>query len=199
MTASHPLLVLPTLTLRRLKLADITAMMAIESTSFGQFHWSAQAFEQEMANHLARYWVLLQQTPAGADSLLGYFGYWLVFDEVHITTLAIAEAHRGQKLGELLVAKAVEQTQTHSARVVTLEVRKHNHVAQHLYSRYGFDIMGIRPGYYQDNHEDALIMTNPDVLDPDFRPRFASLKQQLFTRLTGIPTGFYTNSIQQGR
>jgi [ribosomal protein S18]-alanine N-acetyltransferase len=176
---------------RRLKTADIPSIMAIESVSFGRFHWSAQAFEQEMSNHLARYWVLTHQ-PDGyvAPLLAGYIGYWLVFDEVHITTVAISPDHRGMGLGELLVAKALELGQGHSARMVTLEVRRSNTVAQNLYTKYGFVILGTRPQYYQDNNEDALIMTNADILAPAFRANFKQRKAQLFERLKGSPIGF---------
>ena len=178
-----------TLDLRRLKLTDIDGIMAIESRSFGRFHWSASAFEQEMNNHLARYWVLTGQThnenPTLSDQVLGYLGYWLVYDEVHITTVAVAPASRGQGLGELLVAKAIDQAQSHSARTITLEVRRSNQAAQTLYGKYGFMVLGIRPQYYQDNREDALIMTNEDLVSESFRQQFNGLKQQLFKRLNG--------------
>jgi [ribosomal protein S18]-alanine N-acetyltransferase len=180
--------------LRRLKLTDIDAIMAIESTAFGRFHWSANAFEQEMSNHLARYWVLTAKPtdPLNADTtrLLGYLGYWLVFDEVHITTVAVDAQYRGQGLGELLVAKAVEQSQGHSTRTMTLEVRRSNQAAQQLYAKYQFAVLGIRPQYYQDNQEDALIMTNEDILSEPFRQHFSQLKHALFNRFQGQPAGF---------
>jgi [ribosomal protein S18]-alanine N-acetyltransferase len=180
------------LELRRLKLSDVDGIMAIESTSFGRFHWSASAFEQEMNNHLARYWVLTGQTAVdSANQVLGYLGYWLVFDEVHITTVAIAPSQRGHGLGELLVAKAVDQAQGHSARTITLEVRRSNQAAQYLYGKYGFHLLGVRPQYYQDNREDALIMTNEDLMSEDFRLRFKALKQTLLQRLgNSTLTGF---------
>ena len=43
-------------------------------------------------------------------------------------------------------------------KAITLEVRKSNEVAKSLYKKYGFEEYGIRPGYYSDDHEDAIIM-----------------------------------------
>jgi len=46
-----------------------------------------------------------------------------------------------------------------------LEARKNNQDALHLYYGFGFTAVGIRPGYYPDNHEDALLLTLEE-LDP---------------------------------
>jgi [ribosomal protein S18]-alanine N-acetyltransferase len=177
------------LVLRRLRLTDIPAIMAIEPEAFGRFHWSAKAFEQEMNNHLARYWVLCT-SEALSDQLLGYFGYWLVVEEMHVTTLAIAAEQRGKHLGALLIAKVLEQACNHTAAMVTLEVRRSNIAAQHLYTKYGFEVMGVRPHYYQDNGEDALIMTVQDTLDEANRARYTHCKTQLTERFEGLPAGF---------
>jgi ribosomal-protein-alanine N-acetyltransferase len=50
--------------------------------------------------------------------------------------------------------------------VATLEVRLSNEPARLLYQRFGFRPVGLRPRYYSDNGEDALIMTT-EPLDSD--------------------------------
>jgi len=52
----------------------------------------------------------------------------------------------------------VRAARTLGADKMTLEVRVSNQVAQNLYAKFGFRPVGLRKGYYSDNHEDALIM-----------------------------------------
>lgn len=60
--------------------------------------------------------------------------------------------------------RLTERERTH----YTLEVRVSNTGAIAMYERCGFRSAGIRPGYYVDNREDALIMWRSS--DPDFVP-----------------------------
>jgi ribosomal-protein-alanine N-acetyltransferase len=52
----------------------------------------------------------------------------------------------------------LEQARRAEARVLSLEVRVSNRAAQGLYRSFGFREVGIRPKYYADNGEDALLM-----------------------------------------
>lgn len=70
------------------------------------------------------------------------------------------------------------------ARVVTLEVRVSNQLAQALYLKYGFEIVGQRRNYYSDNGEDALIMTTPPLGGAEFQRRLQELKAALLARLS---------------
>jgi ribosomal-protein-alanine N-acetyltransferase len=94
-----------------------------------------------------------------ARRITGFAGFWLVEDEAHIGTLALHPAWRGRGLGEQLLAALLRRAADLGARLVTLEVRAGNHVAQRLYRKYGFEEVGRRKAYYRDNHEDALLMT----------------------------------------
>jgi ribosomal-protein-alanine N-acetyltransferase len=65
------------------------------------------------------------------------------------------------------------------AREATLEVRLSNVAARRLYEKYGFRPVGLRPRYYSDNNEDALIMTTDPLDDPDMRARIERLRVAL--------------------
>jgi len=93
-----------------------------------------------------------------APDLAGYSGMWHVGDEAHVSTIAVHPNWRGLKLGELLLWSMARRAITSEARLLTLEVRVSNHLAQNLYRKYGFEIMGRRKGYYHDNGEDAYMM-----------------------------------------
>jgi [ribosomal protein S18]-alanine N-acetyltransferase len=123
--------------------------------------------------------------PARPDlaSIVGFAGLWLMVDEAHITTIATHPDYRGRGVGELMLGSLIDISYDIGARVVTLEVRVSNHVAQNLYRKYGFREAGIRRRYYSDNHEDALIMWTPEIHDPGYREQFRRLKAVLAARL----------------
>jgi ribosomal-protein-alanine N-acetyltransferase len=120
-------------------------------------------------------------------SIIGFAGLWLMVDEAHVTTIATHPEFRGLGVGELLLASLVDIAYDIRAQVVTLEVRVSNGVAQNLYRKYGFQDAGIRRRYYSDNHEDALIMVTPPLLDPAYRASFSGLKAPLLARLAADP------------
>jgi ribosomal-protein-alanine N-acetyltransferase len=175
------------LLIRRMRAQDVPEVMEIESVSFGRHHWSEDSFHNEMNNQVGRYYSLLDTQK---NRLIGYCGFWLVIDEVHITTVAVHPDYRGNALGELMVVQAIERSMSQSMHWVTLEVRVSNYSAQNLYYKYGFSSVGIRPKYYQDNQEDALIMTTADILSEAYRNEFRRLKLGLQERLHGLPAGF---------
>ena len=114
------------------------------------------------------------------DFIIGFAGIWMMADEAHITSIAVREKYRGQKIGELLLIALVELVVKLKARTMTLEVRVSNEIAQKLYTKYGFAHAGLRRGYYTDNREDALLMTTPDITSHDFQESFAQLKRDYF-------------------
>jgi ribosomal-protein-alanine N-acetyltransferase len=111
----------------------------------------------------------------GRDQLAGYVATWFMTDEAHITGIAVREALRGNGVGELLLLASVELALDRGSRVVTLEVRVSNHVAQSMYTKYGFKEVGLRKRYYTDNNEDAYIMTTDAIASDAYSKRFRVL------------------------
>jgi ribosomal-protein-alanine N-acetyltransferase len=113
----------------------------------------------------------------GQEFVAGFVGIWYMVDEAHIVAIGVRNEFRGFGIGELMLIAAIEQATQMEARVVTLEVRVSNFVAQNLYKKFGFSERGIRKGYYTDNREDALIMTTDPLNTPDYSQRFMELVQ----------------------
>lgn len=124
-------------------------------------------------------------TPSG-QFILGLVGFWVLYDEAHIITIAVREAYRRRGIGELLLVAAIEKALRHKAQVVTLEVRVSNLPAQALYEKYGFRKTGIRRGYYPDNGEDGYIMSTETITSAPFQANFQRLKE-LYTRKWNRP------------
>lgn len=107
----------------------------------------------------------------------GFVGCWIMADEAHITTIAVRETYRRQGIGEMLLINAIDLAEERKATIVTLEVRASNTGAQDLYTKYGFDKVGLRKGYYTDNREDAIVMSTANIASDSFKTHFQQLKE----------------------
>jgi ribosomal-protein-alanine N-acetyltransferase len=144
--------------------ADIPAVHAIESASFPT-PWPPYAFRQELeTNRMARYIVV-----RAGHRVIAYAGIWLMADEAHMTTFAVLPAYRRRGIGGLLLSELMAVCAELGAAVVTLEVRLSNAAARRLYQEFGFKPVGMRPRYYSDNGEDALIMTTDRLETPEMQ------------------------------
>lgn len=171
--------------LRAMRLSDITHVMAIEQVSFPT-PWKASAYEYEITrNRLASYQVITVQIGDRPEELIGYSGYWLMSGEAHISTIAVNPDWRGLGLGELLFLNILMMASSDAAHLATLEVRKGNKVAQSLYEKYQFQIVGERPHYYQGT-ESAILMT-AEPLDDDYRVFLRYRRRELFQKLEDNP------------
>lgn len=114
--------------------------------------------------------------------ILGFVGIWFMHDEAHITAIAVREVYRRRGIGELLLLATVDLAQENGLEAVSLEVRASNHGAQSLYRKYGFEHVGVRKGYYSDDHEDAHIMTTEKIKSPAFQERLERLRGEASQR-----------------
>ncbi|MCL4508189.1 MAG: ribosomal protein S18-alanine N-acetyltransferase [Chloroflexi bacterium] len=120
------------------------------------------------------------------DLIVGHTGLWRLADQAHITTIAVRQSYRRHGVGELLLTGIFDITYNIGSEAVTLEVRKSNTGAQRLYIKYGFHQVGIRPRYYSDNNEDAIIMWTDALNSESMRTLLAQRRTELAAKL-GIP------------
>ncbi len=153
-----------TIELRRLGLADLRAIEAIEHRSYPT-PWSRSMFAGELAKPSS---ICLGAFEAeGEDgALVGYLIVSRYVDAWHVMNVAVDPKHRGRGIATMLLERLFELTSDDARRGYTLEVRVSNTTATALYERLGFRARGVRRGYYTDNREDALIMWR-DSVAPD--------------------------------
>ncbi|MTI94118.1 MAG: ribosomal-protein-alanine N-acetyltransferase [Firmicutes bacterium] len=145
--------------IRQMRPEHLNAVMAIEAQCFTT-PWSSGVFSGEVReNPYAQY--LVAQT--GDGEVIGYAGIWLVLDEAHVTNIAVAPNWQRRGIARKLLRRLLQLSLHEGARRMTLEVRKSNIPAQKLYLGLGFKEAGIRPRYYTDNNEDAVIMWLDDI------------------------------------
>lgn len=140
----------------KMELDDLDAILAIDAVSFVT-PWSRNLFIQELNNPLARNLVAKIKEP-DRDDIGGYIDYWVVLDEVHLQHIATRKDLRRSGIASLLCAEMMMNALQEGAHYVTLEVRRSNIGAIKFYEKFAFEVKGVRPGYYDDTHEDALIM-----------------------------------------
>lgn len=195
-----------------MRLRDVAEVMEIERVSFPT-PWSARAYRYELQeNNLSHYLVARPQRPltekkpgfwdglrreclverlrrslgiaaSPEANILGYGGFWLMAGEAHISTIAVRPEWRRRGIGELLLVAMLEWAVELGADLATLEVRVSNVAAQGLYRKYGFAKVGLRPHYYSDRGEDALIMTTKHLTSAAFQSGFHRLKTELRQKL----------------
>ena len=136
---------------------DINRVHEIEVQSF-RTPWSKLSLLGELHNDLAHYSVAEEE-----GRIVGYGGMWVLFDEAHVTNVAIAPEMRGRHLGRYLLYGMMVKALGYGAERMTLEVRETNLVAQNLYYSFDFVKEGYRKRYYEDTGEGALLLWNQDI------------------------------------
>ncbi len=139
--------------IRKMTEQDLDEVMVIEHEAF-TLPWSRDSYLGELRNSFANYLVCDY-----AGEVAGYAGIWVVFEEAHITNVAVAKAYRSQGIGLALMLEAERIVREKKATRIMLEVRPSNEVALNMYESLAYIKTGIRKAYYSDNGEDALLMT----------------------------------------
>lgn len=139
---------------RRMCLSDVESVAEIETACFAH-PWTSAGLAEETENPTARFFV------AESDGKpIAYIGANNIAGEVYITNIAVLPSYRKRGIGELLLSALLTASEKEQAEFVTLEVRKSNQAAIHLYEKLGFSKCGHRKGFYRDPDEDALIFTH---------------------------------------
>ncbi len=154
--------------LRPMSLADLDQVEEIDRLSF-QLPWPKDAFLYEIKqNPNSLCWVAEQRMSDQSPIIVGTIVVWLILEEAHIGTLAVRPGYRQEGIAQRLLAKVLLEAARSGAAYALLEVRMSNQAAQNLYKKFGFEVVGLRKGYYQDTQEDAVLMTlaeiNPEKL-----------------------------------
>ena len=139
---------------------DLEEVMVIERAAF-KHPWSTELFRRELEHDWST--ILLAVEPLtsaakGAERIVAFLIYWLVHDEVHILNVAVAPDHRRKGTARLLMAETERRANLANASLMTLEVRRSNQGALELYREFEYRAVGVRPNYYVDEGEDAIVM-----------------------------------------
>ncbi len=143
MTATH---------LERLRWFHLDQVLAIEADLFGPEQWTPAMFWNELAN--GHHYIAAMED----GSVVGYAGIAIVRPEAWVNNIAVRRDHQRTGIGRLLLDALLAYARSRGTTHTLLEVAADNGPAQRMYDRYGFEVVGVRKGYYQPSNTDALVM-----------------------------------------
>lgn len=136
---------------REMTKEDLEEVVNIESSLYKD-KWNKEAYLRDLENEIAYNYVLEHK-----GVILGYYGFWLMFDNIDITKVSIRKELQGKGLSKILMEDMFNRISNSDINTITLEVRVSNEVAIALYEKYGFKKISVREKYYE-NVEDAYVM-----------------------------------------
>jgi len=134
---------------------DLEAIAKIDEELYHK-PWSAKDFENELKNNPYAYYFKMVNSDNN-DEIVGYIGFWILFERAEITKVSIVKKYQGYKLSNILMEDLEKRVRLANCENITLEVRVSNERAINLYKKHGFSIVATRKKYY-DNGEDAYLM-----------------------------------------
>jgi ribosomal-protein-alanine N-acetyltransferase len=148
---------LPTTTVDRLRWFHLDQVLAIEADLFGPERWTPAMFWNELA-HGHHYLAAFSD-----GAVIGYAGIAIVRPEAWVNNIAVRRDHQRGGIGGMLLDALLAHARAQRVTHVLLEVAADNAPAQKMYARYGFEIVGVRRGYYQPSNTDALVMRRDEL------------------------------------
>jgi [ribosomal protein S18]-alanine N-acetyltransferase len=143
--------------IRQMTHEDMPAVIALEKAAFRN-PWSPELLRRELDHDWSTILLVESPLPGGGRELLGLAIFWIVQDEVHVLNVATAPEHRRRGVARAVMEELLARGRHRRCTLATLEVRRSNEAAIGLYRSFGFRSVGVRPNYYVDEKEDALVM-----------------------------------------
>jgi ribosomal-protein-alanine N-acetyltransferase len=157
-----------------MKRRHLRRVLAIEARVYPR-PWSMSLFLSEIAQKGTRSYIVARVD----GEVVGYAGMMFVGHEGHVTNIAVDPDFHGRRVGTRLLLTILTEAIARGTEIISLEVRVTNKVAQELYAKFGFHVVGVRKGYYIETKEDALVMEAAGAITTEYRQRLASIRAEL--------------------
>ena len=147
----------PPVAFRAARAEDLGRIVEIERDGFVR-PWSREMLARELEHGWSRVMLAVEPGAGAEERVVGFAVFWLVHDEIHVLNVATSKDARRRGIGRALMLLAEDDGRRRGARLATLEVRRSNAAAISLYLSLGYRRVGVRPGYYAEEREDAIVM-----------------------------------------
>ena len=142
---------------------DLPLVLEMEQICFKD-PWTIEALNYEFhENPYSRQIVLKSIDDEMNETLIGFCIYWITFDSATICQIAIHPSYRRKHLGSSLLKEMLDDCFARRAEFVTLEVRKNNESAIEFYKHNGFEVVTIKPHYYNDGEDAYYMLRKVDI------------------------------------
>jgi [ribosomal protein S18]-alanine N-acetyltransferase len=134
-------------------LLDLMTVCKIDNICFPH-PWPRDEFVKELTqNRFAKYFICKM-----SRKIIGFLGLWIIFEDAHISTIAVAPPYMRKGIGTLLVEFAIKLARESGCDKLILEVRKSNADAMKFYEKMGFSYVNTKKNFYSHPSEDAWEM-----------------------------------------
>ena len=140
--------------IRAMDVGDVKKVVELEEQLFTSA-WGVSDFLYEILENQFSYNYVYEKE----NQIVAYVGIWIMYEQSQITTIGVDKRYQRQGIGKALMQAMIDFAISQNCEVMSLEVRVSNHKAISLYESLGFERQAIRKDYYQDNQEDAYLMT----------------------------------------
>jgi ribosomal-protein-alanine N-acetyltransferase len=158
----------------------VRQVMRIEAQVYPR-PWSSALFLQEIVRRADRIYLAARYE----GDVIGYGGLITSGLEAHITTIAVDPAYHRTGVGTKLMVGLLDAAIERGAKTLSLEVRRSNYAAQNMYEKFGFRPVGLRPGYYVETGEDAIVMWVDQTDGPEYAALMDRMRQKIAARAAG--------------
>ncbi len=158
----------------RMRRRHLRRVLSIEARVYPR-PWSASLFLSELSQRTTRTYIVAKYD----GEVIGYAGMMFTGREAHVTNIAVDPDFHGRKVGSRLMLRLLTEAIARGARTLSLEVRVTNVPAQTMYGKFGFNVVGVRKGYYIETKEDALVMVVDDATTNEYRLLMQGLRDEV--------------------
>lgn len=137
--------------IRPMEEPDLDTVARMEKEIF-PLPFSLSLFRKFLKQDACHSWV----AACGPD-IVGYTVYSYVIDEADLLNIAVDKAWRRKRIGTRLMQDMIDHVVDQGGKKIFLDVRPSNRTAINFYRKFGFYQIGMRPAYYYDSGEDALV------------------------------------------
>lgn len=139
--------------IRAMKVEDLPVILEMEKELFSS-PWDEKSFLYEINENQFSFNYVIEVD----GEIAGYCDLWCLFEQAQITNIGVSKKHQRKHLASQMMGWMIDKAIAEGCETISLEVRYSNTPAIECYKKNGFEQIGIRKGYYQDNHEDARLM-----------------------------------------
>lgn len=139
--------------IRKAKINDISVISGIEEQRFPN-PWKENYLINELSHDISYFYVA---EVISSNQVAGYIIFWIIEDELELHKIATALKYKKKSIGKKLFQFMLRTASQKKVKEIFLEVRKSNTGAIKFYESFDFQLAGVRPAYYMDPPEDALI------------------------------------------
>lgn len=132
--------------IEKMNLNHLNELQEILISDFDDF-WSFSTLKEELENENSSYIIGKIN-----NEIIGFAGLKIIFDQADIMNIVIKKTYRNQGIGTLLLENLILLAKDLNISTLFLEVNEQNKPTIHLYEKLGFEKLGVRKKYYNNNN-----------------------------------------------